>query len=182
VEQENQSQVTVPSGTASRRSFLGVLLGLGTAGVGLLLAAPVMRFIFYPLSAKTRDSDWAEVGPVSDFANIKIPMRRTLDLVQRDGWRKIVNTQVVYIDNKVDGSLTALSSICPHLGCAASWRDSEEKFMCPCHGGVFARNGSCVSGPPPRAMDALETKVVDGKLMVRYQYFRPNTPNRQVTS
>lgn len=182
VEQENHPQIATASGTQTRRSFLGVLLGLGSTGVGMLLGVPVVRFIFYPITAKTRDSDWAEVGPVSDFANMKSPMRRNLDLVQRDGWRKIVNTQVVYIDTKADGNLTALSSICPHLGCAASWRDSEEKFMCPCHGGVFTRNGACVSGPPPRGMDALETKVVDGKLMVRYQYFRPNTPNRQVTS
>lgn len=182
MEKENQSQIATASDPSTRRSFLGALLGLGSTGVGLLLAAPVVRFIFYPITAKTRDSDWAEAGPVSDFANMKSPMRRTLDLVQRDGWRKIVNTQIVYIDSKADGKLTALSSICPHLGCAASWRDAEEKFMCPCHGGVFTRDGACVAGPPPRGMDALETKVVDGKLMVRYQYFRPNTPNRQVTS
>ena len=181
MEPENQSQTALASGTATRRSFLGVLLGLGSTGVGLLLSAPVVRFIFYPITAKTRDSEWAEVGPLSEFANMNSPMRRDLEFVQRDGWRKIVNTQVIYID-RVNGNLTALSSICPHLGCTASWKDSEGKFMCPCHGGVFARNGSYISGPPPRGMDALETKVVDGKLMVRYQYFRPNVPNRQVTS
>lgn len=181
MEPQIQWQTGPASSTSTRRSFLGVLLGLGSAGVGLLLAAPVVRFIFYPITAKTRDSEWAEVGPLSEFANMDSPMRRTLDLVQRDGWRKIVNTQVIYID-RVNGNLAALSSICPHLGCAASWQDSEKKFMCPCHGGVFSRNGSRISGPPPRGMDALETKVVDGKLMVRYQYFRPNVPNRQVTS
>ena len=165
----------------SRRSFLGVLIALGSAGVGMLLAAPVVAFVFYPITAKTRDSEWAEIGPISDFATINAPMRRTLDLVQRDGWRKIVGTQIVYID-KVNGNLTALSSICPHLGCTASWIDTERKFMCPCHGGVFARDGAHISGPPPRGMDPLETKVTDGKLMVRYQYFRPNVANRQVTS
>ena len=100
MEQENHPQIATSSGAQTRRSFLGVLLGLGSTGVGLLLGVPVVRFIFYPITAKTRDSDWAEVGPVSDFANLKAPMRRTLDLVQRDGWRKIVNTQIVYIDNK----------------------------------------------------------------------------------
>ena len=170
-----------PASERSRRSFLGVLLGLASAGVGVLLAAPVLRLIFYPLTAKTRDSEWAEVGPVADFASARVPVRRTLDLVQRDGWRKIVSTQVVYID-KAGGTYTALSSICPHLGCMTSWNDAEGAFACPCHGGVFARDGTYRSGPPPRPMDSLEAKVVDGKLMVRYQYFRPNVPNRQVTS
>jgi Rieske Fe-S protein len=101
--------------------------------------------------------------------------------VQLDGWRKIVSKQVVFV-TQGSGELKVLSAICPHLGCTVSWNVAEDKFICPCHGGVFAPDGTFRSGPPPRSLDSLDTKVVDGKLMVKYQYFRPNVPNREVTS
>ena len=36
-----------------RRSFLAALLAAGTAGVGLLLAVPVVRFVLHPVLART---------------------------------------------------------------------------------------------------------------------------------
>ena len=163
-----------------RRSFLGVMLGLGSACVGALLAIPVVRYIFYPLTDKSTD-DWNELGPIGDFSKVKSPVLRTFDFVQLDGWRKIVSKQVVFVTQR-NGELKVLSAICPHLGCTVSWNDAENKFICPCHGGVFGPDGTFRSGPPPRSLDSLDTKVVDGKLMVKYQYFRPNVPNREITS
>ncbi len=81
----------------SRRSFIGVLLGLASAFVGALLSVPVLRYIFYPLTAKSNDSGWAEVGPASSFSNVQTPLRRTLDLKQTEGWRETVSQPVVYI-------------------------------------------------------------------------------------
>ena len=43
----------------TRRSFFGVLLGIGTVGMGALLAVPVLRFVLYPLYAKTRRAEWS---------------------------------------------------------------------------------------------------------------------------
>ena len=46
---------TSPSETslASRRSFLGVLLALGSLFVGALLAVPLLRFALFPLLRRT---------------------------------------------------------------------------------------------------------------------------------
>src|SRR5579863_7723198 len=92
-----------------RRSFLGVLLGLASAFVGALLAIPVVRYIIYPLSAKSEDSGWAEAGPVAMFSNLQTPMRRMLDLKQRDGWQETASQPVVYII-KAGGAIKALSA------------------------------------------------------------------------
>ncbi|MDQ2947787.1 MAG: hypothetical protein M3Y27_17945, partial [Acidobacteriota bacterium] len=81
----------------SRRSFIGVLMGLASAFVGALLAVPVLRYVFYPLTAKSNESGWAEVGLVSSFSNVQTPLRRTLDLKQIEGWRETVSQPVVYI-------------------------------------------------------------------------------------
>ena len=70
----------------TRRSFFVVLLGIGTAGMGALLAVPVLRFVLYPLYAKTRRVEWSHAGAFDEFSNLKQPLRRTLDITQRDGW------------------------------------------------------------------------------------------------
>lgn len=165
----------------SRRSFLGVLLGLGSAFVGALLAVPVLRFIFYPLTAKAEDSGWAEAGLVASVSDVQTPVRRALDLKQSDGWREIASQPVVYII-KTGGKIKALSAICPHLGCTVPWDPGRNEFVCPCHGGTFSADGAHLSGPPRRSLDSLETKVSGGKLMVKYQYFRPDVPYKAVIS
>jgi Rieske Fe-S protein len=47
------------------------------------------------------------------------------------------------------------------------WIAEDERFYCPCHNGVFAKDGSVVSGPPPRPLDRFENKVEDGILYIR---------------
>ena len=164
----------------SRRSFLGVLLGLASAFVGALLAVPVLRYISYPLTANnSEDSDWTEVGSVASVSNVHAPLRRTIELKQRDGWRETSSQPVVYII-KTGDKLKALSAICPHLGCTVPWDPGRNEFVCPCHGGTFSADGTHLSGPPRRSLDSLESKVSGGKLMVKYQYFRPDVTSKKV--
>jgi menaquinol-cytochrome c reductase iron-sulfur subunit len=164
-----------------RRSFLGALLGVAWAFIGSLLGIPVLRYIFYPVTAKSEDSDWAEAGSIGMLANARAPQRCTLDLKQRDGWRETESAPVVYVVNTA-GQMRALSAVCPHLGCTVPWDADRNAFVCPCHGGIFSADGSRLAGPPPRSLDLLESKVAGGKLMVRYQYFRPDVANKEVTS
>jgi menaquinol-cytochrome c reductase iron-sulfur subunit len=164
---------------SNRRSFLGVLLGIGSAGMGAILAVPVLRYVFYPIYAKATGSEWSDVGDVSEFAGSKEPVRKTITFTQRDGWREVVSAQSVYVSHTNDGQLEVFSAICPHLGCSVSWQANHDKFVCPCHGGEFNADGQRISGPPPRAMDRLPTQVKDGKLQVHFEYFRPNVPNQE---
>ncbi len=180
MESHNQEHQHFPL-DGSRRSFLGALLGLASAFVGALLAVPVLRYIFYPLAANSDESDWTEVGQLASFSNVQTPLRRTLELKQRDGWREIASQPVVYII-KTGGKLKALSAICPHLGCTVPWDPGRNEFVCPCHGGTFSADGTHLSGPPRRSLDSLETKVSGGKLIVKYQYFRPDVTSKVVTS
>jgi menaquinol-cytochrome c reductase iron-sulfur subunit len=163
----------------ARRSFFGILLGIGTAGMGALLAVPVLRYVLYPLYAISRQGEWSDVGDARDFAASKEPQRRTITFTQRDGWREVVSSQSVYVSRAADGQLEVLSAICPHLGCSVSWQTNHGMFVCPCHGGEFQPSGLNISGPPPRPMDRLKSKVGDGKLLVRFEYFRPNVPNQE---
>lgn len=44
--------------------------------------------------------------------------------------------------------VVALSDVCPHLGCKVHWEEEKREFFCPCHGGVFAKDGTALAGPP----------------------------------
>ncbi len=64
---------------------------------------------------------------------------------------------------------------CTHLGCTPDWKQSENKFKCPCHGSGYDSEGVNFEGPAPRPMDRAHVEldatgkiVVDtGKLFIR---------------
>lgn len=165
---------------ATRRSYLGWLVGLCTAGAGAALAVPLIRFSLYPLRVQTTEVKWSDAGPASDFASLSAPAERSISVEQVDGWRKAVSDKVVYVTKSASGDLQVLSAVCPHLGCSVQWRDSKHEFECPCHAAAFALDGSKIGGPAPRGMDTLQTQIQNGRLMVRYQYFRQLVPTKEV--
>ncbi len=166
----------------NRRSFFAVLLGLVTAGVGTLLAIPVLRYILYPLNAITGEKGWSSVGKMTEFTNLRQPIRKMITVTQLDGWRKVVTQQTVFVTHGAKGKPQVLSAICPHLGCNLAWHKKQNEFVCPCHGGRFSPTGQHVYGPPPRGMDPLPSKIAGGELIVHFEYFREDVPNREVLS
>jgi menaquinol-cytochrome c reductase iron-sulfur subunit len=147
--------------------------------VGALLAVPLFRFATFPLRKSDTESAWSDVGLVADFASLKAPVAKTITLERRDAWQTTSSQTAVYVLPAKDGVLRVLSPVCPHLGCSVQWQDAQNKFICPCHSGSFSEDGERLGGPPPRSMDSLESKVEDGKLKVRYQYFRQLVSNKE---
>lgn len=67
-----------------------------------------------------------------------------------------------------DGTWSALSAVCTHLGCTASYEPDQKRIYCACHGGVYdALTGANVSGPPPKPLTAFKVQVTDGKVVVQ---------------
>jgi Rieske Fe-S protein len=165
----------------SRRSFLGVLLGTASTFVAALLSVPVLRYVLYPLTAKSAAAGWSAAGPESEATAAVGPLSRTLHITEQDGWRETRESPLIYLVKK-GTRVQALSAICPHLGCVLPWDANRKEFVCPCHGGVFGPDGAYRAGPSRRSMDSLKTQVTNGQVMVQYETFRPDVPNKQVTS
>jgi menaquinol-cytochrome c reductase iron-sulfur subunit len=169
-----------PSFLGDRRSFLGALLGVGSVFVGGLLSVPLIRFALFPLIRRTTELKSSPVGTMSEFSTLTEPAMRTIQIEQVDGWRKTVSEKAVYVTTDKDGQLRVLTSVCPHLGCTVPWNKEKNQFICPCHGATFTKDGARVSGPSLRGMDTLESSVQDGKLFVRFQYFRQLVSDKEV--
>src|SRR5438309_2448079 len=159
----------------NRRSFLAGLLAVGSATVGALLAVPLVRFTLHPVLARTTEKSWSEVGRLDNFENLDNPVKKLITIDQRDGWRRTMTEKPVYVSKDQQGRLIVLSAVCTHLGCTVPWVEKEKRFVCLCHLGNFASDGTLLGGPPPRGMDRLETKIEDGILKTQYQFFRQLT-------
>jgi Rieske Fe-S protein len=46
-----------------------------------------------------------------------------------------------------EGLLHAVSASCTHQGCIVTWNNADRTWDCPCHGSIFAANGSVIHGP-----------------------------------
>ena len=56
---------------------------------------------------------------------------------------------------------------CTHLGCTPDWKQSENKFKCPCHGSGYDSEGVNFEGPAPRPMDRAHVELdATGQIIV----------------
>ena len=148
-----------------------------------LIFAPAVAFVTSPLwrrrGASAVGDDFSDAGAV-DSIPVGTWTLLPIEIVREDGWDKTRQSRSVWIFVKgtAPGDVKVLSPICPHLGCPIAWLAAKSEFLCPCHGSIFNRAGSFVSGPAPRGMDSLESRISDGHLWVRWQDFRTGEHER----
>jgi Rieske Fe-S protein len=138
----------------NRRSML-VRLVLG--GCGMLAAGVASVFTAAVPRVAAATTKWRKAASMFDLSPNK-PLQVVIAERQADGWYETRRQTVVFLDRDGD-AYRALSASCTHLGCGVSWDDASSTFRCPCHGGVFARDGRVLAGPPPRPLDRFETRV-----------------------
>jgi cytochrome b6-f complex iron-sulfur subunit len=63
--------------------------------------------------------------------------------------------------SNTEAGVLALYKVCTHLGCLYNWDDQQFRFLCPCHGSQFDKNGSYLAGPAPRNLDRFAVQAVD---------------------
>lgn len=117
---------------------LGVFLAEFT-GIGIIFAFP--RF---------REGEFGgtfNLGPASELPEVEAPPEAN-------------NAGKFWFVRTTEGIL-ALYRVCTHLGCLYNWQDSETKFICPCHGSQFERDGDYIQGPAPRSLDRFVVRIVD---------------------
>jgi menaquinol-cytochrome c reductase iron-sulfur subunit len=179
--------------TVTRRRFMTV----GSQAAGGIAAAsfllPALGFAIGPIF-KEAPHTWETVGPIDMFPNnnyVPTVITLTPGLGEAGKTTVYVRRRNASIDTDKadrDSLFIAISSRCAHLGCPVRWVDAAERFICPCHGGVYDLLGRRVGGPPVRPLDRFYTRVVAGQVQIGPRYsvnselerFSPRDPGEPI--
>ncbi|HEV2207263.1 MAG TPA: ubiquinol-cytochrome c reductase iron-sulfur subunit [Verrucomicrobiae bacterium] len=154
-----------PSHEVSRRRFferLSLVLS-GVAGAGL--AAPVVGFIVGPLFRRVQ-LVWRPVGEVDSF-KVGETVAVRFEAPSPETWAGVSARTAAWLRRETDTRFTAFAINCTHLGCPVRWLPQAELFMCPCHGGVYYRDGTVAAGPPPRPLVRYPVRLVGTEVQVQ---------------
>lgn len=63
----------------------------------------------------------------------------------------------------------AISTVCTHLGCTVYWQPDKSEFLCPCHQGIFDKDGNVLEGPPPRPLDTYKVELEGDNVFIYFK-------------
>ncbi|WP_164102419.1 QcrA and Rieske domain-containing protein [Candidatus Laterigemmans baculatus] len=178
-----------------RRTVLGILVQLGSAAVALVVGIPALITALSPASARRRGPAWRSLGPIEQFpvgevrsAVIGRPAaehtaegrsgaeraaegratagRATAERATAKGASGAAVAQSVYVWRRSAEEVVVFSRSCTDLGCPVTWDPGSHCFLCPCHGGIFAKDGERMAGPPDRPLYRYANRVRDGRLEI----------------
>ena len=144
------------TGKRPRRGFLravfGSLMAVGfwaLGAAGLLWTAAVGRLMIPNVTAEPASRFRA--GVPADYPRGHVETR----------FQPRFGVWVVHGRYRGRDQLFALQSVCTHLGCITLWQEREGRFVCPCHGSSFDREGFHLEGPAPRPLERCAIAIAD---------------------
>ncbi len=157
--------------TVNRRRFMNLVTQGSGAVAALAFTLPALGFAIGPIFSR-EPFDWQAIGPPEDFVKSTYSTK-VLVIVQGIGEAgnsiAYVRTRDPAIDTEPEDQYNhwvALSSRCMHLGCPVRFVAAAERFICPCHGGVYDFRGMVAGGPPVRPLDRFYTRYNKATNMV----------------
>ena len=167
-----------------RRGFLKIATCAVGGGIGLVVVAPVLRFVVDPAGAQTvttptdpidiGDADRLRVGPEWRKVDVIAPVVQDAWMTARD-----VVLGAAWIRRPTASKIEAMSATCPHLGCSVGYDGTS--FLCPCHQSRWTADGEVVpkSGPAKRSLDPLPIEIKDGRLRLTWVRYKLDTETRE---
>ena len=147
-----------------RRTFLMRVLWASSAILGSITLIPVFGALFAPLLNKT-PKIWRKVGAVSDFEigkTVLVSYKNALPLK----WSGLSSNSASWLRRVSENEFVAFAINCTHLGCPVRWIADAEIFLCPCHGGVYNKDGSYAAGPPPHGLNQYPTRIRNNNIEI----------------
>ena len=154
--------------TLSRR---GLFMKMGIVFNGLVataLAVPIVRFLLSSVTGGQAKAylSWVSLGRVNEFpeGETRLATFRNPYVMPTDG--QTVDT-ACWVRRIAGVQFQVFAINCAHLGCPVRWFPQSGLFFCPCHGGVYYRDGSRAAGPPERGMFEYPNRVQDGVVWIQ---------------
>ncbi|KJR99669.1 MAG: hypothetical protein VR65_15560 [Desulfobulbaceae bacterium BRH_c16a] len=148
-----------------RRSMMKWLvrcIGLATAamvGIPALIAGISPVWMYRP-----RRNVWRSIGPLDDFPIGE--MRKIIVSLPEEEWGRALREKAVYAWRPSAEEAVVYSRSCTDLGCPLTFDPGSQCFFCPCHGGIFDKNGKRMAGPPNRPMYRFAIRIAGGEIEI----------------
>lgn len=156
---------------ANRREFIRTVLGVVTAG-GLSACFPGANKGGSTDTGAGNQNDsgnWSDDTSVPEGA-IAIRLSDYPDL-EKVGGQAYINSSVgpLIVARISESEFVCLSSVCTHAGCSVVYRSSQDDFYCPCHGSVFADDGTVLNGPATTPLASYDTTYdeANGRVIIQ---------------
>ena len=188
---------SIPGGyegeTVTRRRLMGLTVHAAGGITAAAFTLPALGFALAPVFTR-QPFQWQPIGPPAEFNDSNYVTKViTIDPMIGEAGKTIayVRKRNPSIDTEhLDqyNQFIALSSRCMHLGCPVRYTPAAQRFICPCHGGVYDFRGMVAGGPPVRPLDRFYTRLNNGLVEVgpRYsvnselQRFSPRDPGEPI--
>jgi Rieske Fe-S protein len=157
--------------TVTRRRFMTGSAHAAGAIAASAFALPALGFALGPVFEK-KESHWEEVGLADDFPlDTYVPkvITTTFGIGEAGKTTVYVRKRNASIDTEPAdryNQFIAISTRCMHLGCPVRYVPASQRFICPCHGGVYNFRGLVDGGPPVRPLDRFYTRLRNGRVQV----------------
>jgi menaquinol-cytochrome c reductase iron-sulfur subunit len=148
-----------------RRKLLDALtkaMGLLVTGV---LAVPAALLALSPALRRRTEDAWRPLGRLQQFAQGEVTEAR-FEVPRADWSRHSLRHKTVYVWRPAEEELVVFSRNCTDLSCPVNFDRGSQCYLCPCHGGIFDRDGTPLAGPPSRPLYRYATRVRDGVLEI----------------
>ena len=162
---KNQEEEIQEVDDPSRRDFL-TKVSLTLSGlIGVVVAPPLLAALSEPLLDNPAPQ-WRDVGALEDF---KISETVLINFENSDviAWSGKTGRTGAWLRRLGEDEFEAFTLNCAHLGCPVRWEPKADLFLCPCHGGVYYKDGTVAGGPPPHALPKYPVKVTKGRVLVK---------------
>ncbi len=145
-----------------RTALKWIVRGIGAA-TALIVGGPAVLTLLSPVVRERRGPAWRPVGPLDSFAVGEI---RQAAIELPDGeWPGTLGAQGVFVWRR-ERDLVVYSRACTDLSCPVTYDRGSDWFFCPCHGGIFNKEGEPTAGPPAYPLHRYRWRVRDGVLEV----------------
>ena len=148
-----------------RRQFMSIVTWAVGALISLGLGIPGIAYIVGPALQAKQEEEWIRLGSAAKV-DLGTPTLFKAKIERRTGWIVSEEELTFYVLTENGRDFIAMSNICSHLGCRVRWLEDQELFLCPCHNASFGKDGSVVSGPPPKPLDVYQVKVEENQIYV----------------
>jgi len=109
------------------------------------------------------EENWQVIGeaasfPVGDVVRTTVPTKLDSPLARLG--------KAVFVWRNAEDEFTVYSPSCTDLGCPITWDSGSQWFYCPCHGGIFSKEGEPKAGPPKDPLHRYEVRIRNGQVEI----------------